>query len=84
MLVSAGASTGFLDRVAAGAGPGMLEGAVRWLTYTLEAELLLQEITDWVTRISTLVSAAKQYSRMDRMPFERADVHEGLKRPWRC
>jgi signal transduction histidine kinase len=79
VLVSAGTSTEFLDRVAAGAPTDMLEGALRWLTYTLEAELLLQEITDSVTRISTLVAAAKQYSHMDRMPFERADVHEGLK-----
>ena len=79
VLVSAGTTTDFLERVAAGAGGGMLDGAVRWLTYTLETELLLQEITDSVTRISTLVAAAKQYSHMDRMPFERADVHEGLK-----
>ena len=68
VLVSAGVSTGFLDRVAAGARPDMLDGAVRWLTYTLETELLLQEITDSVTRISTLVSAAKQYSHMDCSP----------------
>jgi signal transduction histidine kinase len=45
----------------------------------LETELLLDEITDSVTRISTLVAAAKQYSHMDRAPFERADIHDGLK-----
>ena len=59
--------------------PDMLDGAVRWLAYTLETELLLDEITDSVTRISTLVGAAKQYSHMDRAPFERADIHVGLK-----
>ena len=32
-----------------------------------------------MTRISTLVAAAKQYSHMDRAPFERADIHDGLK-----
>jgi signal transduction histidine kinase len=32
-----------------------------------------------VTRISSLVSAAKQYSNMDRAPHERVDIHEGLK-----
>ena len=37
------------------------------------------EITDSVTRISTLVAAAKQYSHMDRAPFERVDMHDGLK-----
>ncbi len=69
----------FLDQIAKGAPPDVLEGALRWLAYTLETELLLDEITDSVTRISTLVAAAKQYSHMDRAPFERADIHDGLK-----
>ena len=77
IFVSAGTTTEFLDKLAAGAPPEMLEGAVRWLAYTLETELLLDEITDSVTRISTLVAAAKQYSHMDRAPFERADIHDG-------
>jgi signal transduction histidine kinase len=79
VFVAAGTSTDVLDRVARGARADLLDGVLRWLSYTLETELLLQEITDSVTRISTLVTAAKQYSHMDRMPFERADVHEGLK-----
>ena len=79
VLTAAGTSTAFLDRVAAEARPDMLDGAVRWLTYTLETELLLREITDSVTRISSLVAAAKQYSHMDRAPFQRANVHEGIK-----
>ena len=48
----------------------MLEGAVRWLNYTLETELLMNEIEDATTRISALVGAAKQYSQMDRAPFQ--------------
>ena len=56
----------------------MLEGAVRWLNYTLETELLMNEIEDSTTRISTLVSAAKQYSQMDRAPHQVLDVHELL------
>jgi signal transduction histidine kinase len=79
VLTSAGTSSAFLDRVATEARPDMLDGAVRWLTYTLETELLLREITDSVTRISSLVAAAKQYSHMDRAPFQRANVHEGIK-----
>jgi signal transduction histidine kinase len=57
----------------------VLEGALRWLAYTLETELLMNEITDSVTRISALVAAAKQYSNMDRAPHERVDIHLGLK-----
>jgi signal transduction histidine kinase len=79
VFVGAGTTTEFLDKVAAGSPPEMLDGAVRWLAYTLETELLLQEITDSVTRISSLVAAAKQYSHMDRAPFERADIHDGIK-----
>ena len=79
VFVNAGTTPEFLEKLAAGAPPEMVEGAVRWLAYTVETELLLNEITDSVTRISTLVAAAKQYSHMDRAPFERADVHDGLK-----
>jgi len=79
VFAAAGTSTEFLDRVAAGAPPEIVDGAVRWLAYTLETELLMREITDSVTRVSSLVAAAKQYSHMDRAPFERADIHEGIK-----
>ena len=78
IFTSAGVSSDFLEKVADGA-EDMLEGALRWLAYTLETELLIEEITDSVTRISSLVAAAKQYSNMDRSPFERADIHVGLK-----
>jgi signal transduction histidine kinase len=54
------------------------EGAIRWLNYTVETELLMNEIEDSTTRISTLVAAAKQYSQMDRAPYQVVDVHELL------
>jgi signal transduction histidine kinase len=38
----------------------------------------MDEIEDSTTRISTLVAAAKQYSQMDRAPFQTVDVHELL------
>jgi signal transduction histidine kinase len=79
VFVGAGTTPEFLDKLAQGAPPDLLDSAVRWLTYTLETELLLGEITDSVTRISTLLGAAKQYSQVDRAPFERADIHDGLK-----
>ena len=54
------------------------EGAIRWLAYTVETETLMNEIEDATTRVSTLVGAAKQYSQMDRAPFQVVDVHELL------
>jgi signal transduction histidine kinase len=56
-----------------------LDGAMRWLAYTVETESLLREITDSTARISALVGAAKQYSQLDRAPYQMIDVHEGLK-----
>ena len=57
---------------------GTLEGAVRWRGYTVESELLMNEIEDCTARISTLVAAAKQYSQVDRAPHQMLDVHELL------
>jgi len=55
-----------------------LPSAVGWLNYTVETELLMDEIQDSAARISHLVDAAKQYSQLDRAPFQVADVHELL------
>ena len=52
--------------------------ALRWLNYTVDTELLMNEIEDSTTRISTLVGAAKQYSQLDRAPYQVVDVHELL------
>ncbi len=76
--MQAGIDIGWLDQVVAIVDDGLLEGAVRWLNYTLETELLMNEIQDSTTRISTLVAAAKQYSQMDRSPHQVLDIHELL------
>jgi signal transduction histidine kinase len=78
IYVQAGLDVAWLDQVLGLVDESMLEGAVRWLNYTLETELLMNEIEDSTTRISTLVSAAKQYSQMDRAPHQVLDVHELL------
>jgi signal transduction histidine kinase len=52
---------------------------MRWLAYTVETESLMREIEDSVHRISGLVGAARQYSQMDRAPFQLIDIHDGLK-----
>jgi signal transduction histidine kinase len=77
-FVQSGLDVGWLDQVVEVVDEGMLEGAIRWLNYTLETELLMNEIEDSTTRISTLVTAAKQYSQMDRAPHQVLDIHELL------
>jgi len=77
-FVAAGLDAAWLDHVEATVDPQTLEGALRWLNYTVDTELLMNEIEDSTTRISTLVGAAKQYSQLDRAPFQVVDVHELL------
>ncbi|MEU0195087.1 ATP-binding protein [Streptomyces afghaniensis] len=78
VFVQAGLDEDWLDQVAAAVDEELLPSAVGWLNYTVETELLMDEINDSTTRISHLVDAAKQYSQLDRAPFRRADVHELL------
>jgi signal transduction histidine kinase len=77
-FVQAGVDVAWLDQVDAAVDRSVLEGAVRWLNYTIETELLMNEIADSTTRISTLVNAARQYSQLDRSPHQVLDVHELL------
>ena len=77
-FVAAGLDVPWLDRVEATVDAGCLEAALRWLNYTIDTELLMNEIEDSTTRISTLVGAAKQYSQLDRAPYQVVDVHELL------
>jgi signal transduction histidine kinase len=77
-FVQAGLDTGWLGQVASSVDDAVLAGTLRWLNYTVETELLMNEIADSTTRISTLVGAAKQYSQLDRAPYQVVDVHELL------
>ncbi|MCF0092614.1 ATP-binding protein [Micromonospora sp. MH99] len=78
ILVGGGLDAAWLAQVKAAVGPADLEAAVRWLSYTVDTELLMREIGDAVTRISGLVGAAKQYSQLDRAPHRVVDVHDLL------
>jgi signal transduction histidine kinase len=77
-FVAAGLDVAWLEHVAVTVEPEILESALRWLYYTVETELLMNEIEDSTTRVSTLVGAAKQYSQLDRAPYQVIDVHELL------
>ncbi|MGW5561454.1 ATP-binding protein [Micromonospora sp. NPDC003944] len=78
ILVGGGLDAAWLAQVKAAVGAADLEAAVRWLTYTVDTELLMREIGDAVTRVSGLVDAAKQYSQLDRAPHRVVDVHDLL------
>ncbi|MFE4638547.1 ATP-binding protein [Streptomyces sp. NPDC056773] len=78
VFVQAGLDTDWLEQVAASVADDLLLSAIGWLNYTVETELLMDEIDDSTTRISHLVDAAKQYSQLDRAPHRVVDVHELL------
>ncbi|MGW1208493.1 ATP-binding protein [Streptomyces sp. NPDC002499] len=77
-FVQAGLDVDWLDQVASEVDEQILPAAIGWLNYTVETELLMDEIEDSTTRVSNLVNAAKQYSQLDRAPYQDADVHELL------
>jgi signal transduction histidine kinase len=82
-FVEGGIDTDWLERISAAAeeleASTSLDEAIRWITYTIESELLMNQISEASKRISTLVADAKQYSQMDRAPFQVANLHELLR-----
>jgi signal transduction histidine kinase len=76
-LASAGADQAWLDRVIKCAGEAAPD-AIRWLSIGLDIESLVSEIRNSAGRISQLVAAMKDYSHLDKGPFEEIDIHEGL------
>jgi signal transduction histidine kinase len=81
-FVDAGLDTDWLERVSASVdevdATASLQGAMGWLRYTIDTELLMNQIAEASKRISALLAGAKQYSQMDRAEYQSADVHELL------
>jgi len=82
-FVEAGLDIDWLERVSASVdevdASASLQGAIGWLKYTIETELLMNQIAEASDRISALLAGAKQYSQMDRAPYQSANVHELLR-----
>ena len=77
-LVAGGIDVEWMHEVKNAVDKADFEAAVRWITYTVETELLMGEIEDATSRVSSLVGAAKQYSQLDRAPHQVVDVHSLL------
>ena len=81
-FVDAGLDIDWLERISASVddvdASASLQGAVGWLKYTIDTELLMNQIGEASKRISALLAGAKQYSQMDRAPHQWLDLHEGL------
>lgn len=80
-FVEGGIDTDALERISAVTeqlASTSLDQAIGWINYTIESELLMNQILEASKRISALVADAKQYSQMDRAPFQVANVHDLL------
>jgi signal transduction histidine kinase len=82
-FVDAGLDVAWLEGISSSIGSAdtsaTLQGALGWLKYTIDTELLMCEISEASKRISTLLAGAKQYSQMDRAPYQNANVHDLLR-----
>jgi signal transduction histidine kinase len=81
-FVEGGIDTDWLERISAVSdelASTSLEMAIRWIHYTIESELLMNQILEASKRISALVADAKQYSQLDRAPFQVTNVHDLLR-----
>jgi signal transduction histidine kinase len=78
VFVQGGIDIGCLTEIEAKVDPVLFDQAVHWLGYALETEQLMSDIEDATGRVSSLVTAAKQYSQLDRAAHQWIDVHSGL------
>ncbi|HEX5145093.1 MAG TPA: ATP-binding protein [Mycobacterium sp.] len=82
-FVEAGLDIDWLERVDASVDAvdcsASLQGAVGWLKYTIDTELMMNQIAEASQRISALLAGAKQYSQMDRAAYQSANLRDLLK-----
>src|SRR6185312_8763230 len=74
-FVEAGLDTDWLERISATVddvdrSSSLLQSAIGWMKYTIDAELMMNQIAEASKRISALLAGAKQYSQMDRAPYQ--------------
>ncbi|WP_019633441.1 sensor histidine kinase [Actinomadura atramentaria] len=77
-LVAAGVGPEQAAEVAAAAGEDRLAAALAWLAEVLEVAQLQAEIAEATGRITALLDSARQYSQLDRAPYQPADLAELL------
>jgi signal transduction histidine kinase len=78
VFVQGGIDVDCLKEIEAKVDNVLFDQAVHWLGYALETEQLMSDIEDATGRVSNLVTAAKQYSQLDRAAHQWIDVHGGL------
>jgi signal transduction histidine kinase len=77
-LAAAGADLAWCERAAGILDDGTLEPGLEWVASTLSMATLLAEIKDSTGRVSSLVTAVKSYSQVDRASLQVIDLTEGI------
>ncbi|MFI7424576.1 ATP-binding protein [Nonomuraea sp. NPDC049684] len=77
-LVNAGFTAEYLQKIRGKVGEEHTPAALHWLAEAIEISQMLNEVTEATERITSLIRSAKQYSQMDRAPFQLIDVHDLL------
>ncbi len=77
-LAAGGADPAWCRRVSDLVGPTALDAALHWVSNSLSAAALLDEIKESTQRVSNLVAAVRSYSQLDRASVQRTDITEGL------
>ena len=77
-LATTTADEAWLQRVEDAVGTDAISSALRWVSTTVAARSLLDDLTDTTNRISNLVAMMKSYSQMDRSARQRADLRDGI------
>ncbi|MFI6182051.1 ATP-binding protein [Nonomuraea sp. NPDC051191] len=77
-LVNAGFTADYLQKIRGKVGEEHTPAALHWLAEAIEISQMLNEVTEATERITSLIRSAKQYSQMDRAPFQMIDVHDLL------
>lgn len=76
-LAEAGVGADWLQQVAAAAGPAT-GAALEWVAASLGAATLAAELGEATERISTIVSAMRDYTQLDRASVREIDLNEGI------
>lgn len=77
-LATAGADTGWCDRVADALEATELQAGLEWVASTLSVAGLLSEVKESTRRVSEIVAAVRGYTQMDRAAIQVIDVTDGL------
>jgi signal transduction histidine kinase len=78
VLAEAGVDVAWCDQAAEVLTGSMLTPGLAWLSNTLSATAILDEMQEATGRVSSLVGAVKSYSQLDRASLQLIDLTEGL------